>query len=48
MQSWIERLGMDVFAKQSLLNPVLRDAYKGKRSFISKNKNLLKEYLESS
>lgn len=31
-----------------LSNPVMREVYKGKRTFVSKNKNLLKEYLESS
>ncbi len=48
MQSYLERYGMDANNKYFLPNPVMREVYKGKRSFTSNHKNLLKEYLESS
>ncbi len=48
MQSWIANNGLYEVEKEILSNPVVRDVYKGKRTFVSQNKNLLKEYLESS
>ncbi len=48
MQSYLERYGVDANNTYFLPNPVMREVYKGKRSFASSHKNLLKEYLESS